>query len=278
MSILDRLNLLVRANFNESLGSGRSDSARSTFNDMESSIRDARRELAQVRVGERQLIDLLRQERERAEKWEDRAMLALRHGDEDLAREALVAKNASVRELERLRDQLDGQRSHIRDIEKALEALEFKIDGARGRVQARGGSTTGGARDERDWDAEMRRRLDRRDDAPPRQDNPPRERSYDGWAGSSPSSSSSSSSSSSYRPSRSGHFDTDEAFSHIDRIESKISHIEAQVDAARALSASADDELMDPRKVELERIFKDMEHKKRESDDLSDLKKRFSDD
>lgn len=276
MSIIDRLNLLVRANLNESLGSGRSDSARSTFNDMESSIRDARRELAQVRVGERQLIDLLRQERERAEKWEERAMLALRHGDEDLAREALVAKNASVRELERLRDQLDGQRSHIRDIEKALEALELKIDGARGRVQARGGSTTGGgARDERDWDAEMRRRLDRRDDAPPRQDNPPRERSYDGWASSSPSGSSSSSS---YRPSSGGHFDTDEAFSHIDRIESKISHIEAQVDAARALSSSADDELMDPRKVELERIFGDMERKKRESDDLSDLKKRFSDD
>lgn len=276
MSIIDRLNLLVRANLNESIGSGRSDSARSTFNDMESSIRDARRELAQVRVGERQIIDLLRQERERAEKWEDRAMLALRHGDEDLAREALVAKNRSVRELERLRDQLDGQRGHIRDIEKALEALEMKLDGARGRVQARGGATAGGGvREERDWDAEMRRRLDRRDDAPPRQDNPPRERSYDGWAS---SSSSTGSSSSSYRPSSGGHFDTDEAFGHIDRIESKISHIEAQVDAARALSSSADDELMDPRKVELERIFGDMEKKKRESDDLSDLKKRFSDD
>lgn len=271
MSILDRLNLLVRSNLNDTLSSGGAERRRSAFNEMESSIQEAKRELARVRNGERQIADLMRQERERADKWEDRAMLAMRHGDEDLAKEALRAKRTSINELERLRDQLDGQRQHIRDIERALEALELKLDGARDRVQARHntGSSynppSNNGRDERDWDAEMERRLHQRDQ-PTRYNEQRRTDSYDGSSGYSPSG-------------RRDLFDTSDALSHIDRMERKVSEIEARIDASQELTGGmSDDELMDPRKVELDRIFKEMEGKKRANDDLSDLKKRFSDD
>ena len=275
MSILDRLNLLVRANLNESLTTERSSSQRALFSDMESSIRDARRELAQVRAGERQLAQLMRQERERADQWEERAMLALRHGDDDLAREALRVKNTAMRELERLRDQLDGHRAHMRDIERALEALEMKLEGARGRLQARqpdahASTPPSSVRDERDWDAELRRRMQQREQTSPSSSSSSSAstsapssstRGHDGWASPPP------------KTSRERDvFDVSETSQHFDRMSQRISQMEAKIDAVRELS---DDELMDPRKVELERIFGEMEDKKRAADDLSDLKKRF---
>ena len=70
-------------------------------------------------------------------------------------------------------------------------------------------------------------------------------------------------------------FDTSDTFRNFDRMSRKISEMEADIDAVRELS---DDELMDPRKVELNRIFDEMEQRKRTDDDLSDLKRRFSDD
>lgn len=286
MSILDRLNLLVRSNLNDR--SSRGDRWRDTFHEMDDSIREAKRELARVRGGEKQLVNQIRGERKRVDQWEDRAMLALKHGDEDLAREAIVMKNRAMREMQVLRDQLDDTRAHMRDIEKALEALEMKLDGTRSRMRHDNNHRPSS---ERDWDAEMQRRLNRRDD---RQDDrrDDRRESYhredkreqhtetyrrderderrsstydhlrrsfsddqDGWVDE--------------------RFDTSDTFRNFDRMSRKISEMEADIDAVRELS---DDELMDPRKVELNRIFDEMEQRKRTDDDLSDLKRRFSDD
>lgn len=294
MSILDRLNLLVRANLND-----RSTDARSTLGQMNTSIKDARRELARVRAGEKQIIEQVRAQRQKVDQWEERAMLALKHGDEDLAREAIVMKNRAERDMEGTRDELDNHRAHIRDIESALEALEMKLDGTRSRMNhdryertgdRAGNRSSGGS--ERNWDDEMQRRINARDgdshdnsshDAPrreaprreaPRQDQPPRrDSSYDslrqsfsegssshdtqddGWVADAPK--------------------TRQTFQNFDRMSRKIDEMEAGIDAIRELS---DDELMDPRKVELDRIFNSMEQTKRTNDDLSDLKRKFSED
>ena len=286
MSILDRLNLLVRANIND-----RSTDARSTLGQMNTSIKDARRELARVRAGEKQIVEQVRAHRQKVDQWEDRAMLALKHGDEDLAREAIVMKNRAERDMEGIRDQLDNHRAHIRDIESALEALEMKLEGTRSRIDHDRYERTGArapAGSERDWDAEMQRRLNARgrdgqrpDQTPPRRYEPRQDdardaspsrgaaydslrRSFsqdagapssDGWVGDAPQ--------------------TRQTFENFDRMSRKIDEMEADIDAIRELS---DDELMDPRKVELDRIFNDMEQTKRADDDLSDLKRKFSED
>jgi phage shock protein A len=291
MSILDRLNLLIRSNINDTSSSGRS-AFRSTMRDMESSLRDARRQLAELRVNERKLVENIRQERQQVDRWEDRAIMALQNGDDDLARSAIVEKNKIQREVDRLHEQLDDHRAYMRDIESSLEALEVKLEGTRGRMDVerreRGysrdaSSNSGGVQSERDWDAEMRRRMRDRDGGSSsersrdsyredrsredryRDDRGYRDGGYRGEDGDSTRA----------RGPGFDTFDTEPTFREFDRMSHRISTMEAEIDAIRELG---DDDLMDPRKRELEDIFSKMERKKKVDDGLSDLKAKFSDD
>lgn len=260
MSILDRLNLLIRSELNDL---GRGSSFRDAMSEMEGSLRDARRQKAELKRSEAHLIKQIREIREKSDRWEDRAMLALKNGDEELAREALIMKNRSLDEAARLRDQLDDYRAQIQDIERALEALEMKLDGARGRIESsRDSRTTTGSRDrfrdESAWDAEMRRRM-RDGDAPK---------------------------SSGSRGSGGDHLDplddmvddfgAGRAFQEFDRMSSKINAMEADIEAMRDFGD--DDPLIDPRRRELEDIFDKLERKKRSDDGLDALKKKSDDD
>ncbi len=269
MSILDRLNLLVRSNLNELSARGTN---RDAVRDMESSLRDARRQLVELRASEKRLIARLRELRDKADQWEDRAVLALRRGEEDLARDALVVKNQTLGELEHLRDQLDQHRGYTRDVESSLRALENKLDSTRTRLEDRQRNVRRDARprrDESDWDREMQRRMRDGDDE---RDAPPRRSSYEEERRS-------------YRPSSTREepprgtdgslFSTGDAFDQFDRMEQKINRFEADVAADEELGL---EDIIDPRKRELEDTFRKMEQRKRVSDDLSDLKKRFSDD
>ena len=269
MSILDRLNLLIRSNINDGLG--RHGSARQALSEMEMSLRQARRQQAELRRGEKQLIAQIREARDRSEQWEERAMLALRSDDEKLAREALVVKNRAMREATRLRDQLDDHRAHMEDIARALEALEHKLDGTRNRMRARTdedrrsssqrprGSISSDRGDD-DWEERLRRRQAARRSqgaAPTREE-----------------------------PSASPAFDTSRHLGEFNRMASKIDGMEAEIEAMRELSDIGGD----PRREELERIFSSMEGHRRPaersprrkrneeppiSDDLADLKKKF---
>lgn len=251
MSILDRLNLLIRSELNDV---SRPDRFRSAMSDMESSLRDARRQQIELKKGERQLIEQIRKGRERAELWENRAVLALRAGEEDLAREALVQKNKALSEVERYRDQLDDQRAYLKDISKALEALELKLQGTRGRMvseQRHRPTQSPAPSNESDWDRELRRRMAEKGTTPDR----------------TPSTYSEPQSFSEDIPSGS-----ERTFSEFDRMANKIHSIEAGIEAMRELSV---DDIVDPRKRELEDIFGRMEKTKKTDDDLSDLKKKF---
>lgn len=241
MSLLDRLNLLIRSELSDL---SRSEN-RGTVREMQESLRDARRQQIAVRRGEKNLIRQIREARSDAERWEERAVLALKSSDEELAREALIMKNRALAESQRLREELEQQRAYSRDIERALEALEMKLEGARGRI--RGSSQSSIERRQGTSEAEWDRRL--------------RARMKDG-----PGSSTSDASAPS--------FDTERSFREFDRMSDKIHSMEADIDAVRELSG---DDWADPRRRELEDIFSKMERKKKSDDDLSDLKKKFSD-
>ncbi|RVU48776.1 hypothetical protein EA187_04925 [Lujinxingia sediminis] len=280
MSILDRLNLLIRSNFNESSRSERG-GVRSNLREVETSLRDARRQQAELRRGERQIIEQIRSEREKADQWEDRAMLALRNGDEDLAREALVVKNKAMVESRRLRDQLDEHRAYMQDIARALEALEHKLEGTRGKMRAASSKQNGARpslRNESAWDAELRRRMEAREqgDAAPERTSSPT------------------------APPRTSHptpadfvtdetFDTTRSMREFDRMSSKIDSMEADIEAMRELSDIGN--TLDPRRAELDAIFSRLEDRKARGesssasstprkteggrDDLADLKRKF---
>lgn len=268
MSILDRLNLLVRSNLNDL---GPRSSYQNTLRDMESSLRDAQKQLATLRQNERQLVDQLRATSEKIDQWEERAIMALKNDSEDLAREAIIVKNETMREAERLREQLHGHRAYMQDMESSLEALRVKLDAARSRhsidqrdsnsrdssyrPSAPPSSPSSTRRNESDWDAELRRRLAERQGT--QQGYTPEVANRRPYLDPSP-------------------FETDTSFETMERMARSISEMEARVDAAQELSD--DDPLVDPRRRELDRIFDRMEKDKRTGDDLSDLKRKFAED
>jgi phage shock protein A len=266
MSLLDRLNLLVRSELSDLR---RRDSSRG-FSDMQASLRDARRQQIELRRSEKKLIEQIRGARDKADQWEERAILALKNGDEDLAREALIVKNKALDEAERLRDELEEQRAYLKDISSALEALEMKLQGTKSRIESeRESRSMGNLREASSWDAEMERRLEGRGRSTGRSAERPTSSSTSG----SPHSSSARDQARAEADSDLGdNFGTSRSFQEFDRMSSKINAMEADIDAMREL---AGDDWIDPRRRELEDIFSKMETKKRTDDDLSDLKKKF---
>ena len=286
MSILDRLNMLVRSNLND-LGPRHGASWQGTLREMNGSLRDAERQLGVLRRGERQLAEELRSKREKIDQWEDRAMMALQSGDEDLAREAIVVKNQAMREAEAVRDKLEDHRRTMRDLESSLEALRVKLDGARqrghnarSRSLSEGATGRGSLREEGSWDAELRRRLASRQESPsssPPRAEPGRTREgapRDERASSRRDEGLATSSRPYLDPSP---FDIDGSLETMDRMARSIAAMEARVDADMELSGE-DDLLIDPERRRLDRVFEKMERTKRTDQGLSELKRKFSDD
>lgn len=133
MGLLDRLDLLIRSELNQRKRSDNTRELDGTLAEMEGALREARRDMASVFKDEARLekeVDVCLQEEAR---WEDRAMEALRVKDEVLARKALVEQQQVARRRRALQEDLRKQRAYIADLEKALEALEHKMDATRSR-------------------------------------------------------------------------------------------------------------------------------------------------
>ncbi len=269
MSIMDRLNLLIRSNLNDTLGKSSGASADKALAEVGKSLREARRHRATLRRDEKKLVAQIREERDKTNQWEERAMLALRNDDEELAREALVVKNQSMRRVEGLRDELDDLRSQIEDIERALEALEHKLEGTKSRLKARSSgrskSSTRRRSREEAWEEKFERRRGGRSQGSSSRRPEPAD------------------------PDVSDAFDTTRQSREFNRMASKIDGMEAEVEAMRELS----DLDGDRDRRDLEDRFQSLEGRRRSSrsesssrdqrrprpseddDDLADLKKKF---
>ena len=266
MSFLDRLNRIVRSNISDLRGDSRPQSLDRVLGEMESSLRDARREKAQLRKAEKKLVARIRQARDKADQWEERAMMALKKGEEDLAKDALVVRNEALDEAAGLREELEEHRMYLQDIDSALEALEMKLEGTRSRLRASAPSSSGRPRNlrhESDWDREFRRRVQGRGEEASGPTPSGRRRSA--AAGDE------------------GDFGAGRILDEMDRMGSKIDAYEAEVEAMRELS---DENLSDPERARLERRFRDLEGRRggerREGkdvdsgrDNLADLKEKF---
>src|SRR4249920_3616975 len=79
-----------------------------TIEDMGDELKKARQEVVQALASEKQLEKKAADQVKESESWERKAMLALEHGDEELAREALKRKKkaeSDAVETDRLRGQ-----------------------------------------------------------------------------------------------------------------------------------------------------------------------------
>jgi phage shock protein A len=135
MGILDRFARSVKANVN-SLIDKAEDPAKviaQTLEDMQDELKKAKQEhvqaLASVKQLERKVADHVKE----SEDWERKAMMALEHGDEELAREALRRKKKSegdAVDADRLRGQ---QATFAEDIKTSIDAMEKKVEELKAR-------------------------------------------------------------------------------------------------------------------------------------------------
>ncbi len=128
MGIFDRMGKVISANFN-SLVDGLQDPRKSveqTLLDMQEQIRAARREVVSAVAAEKQLRGKLDELAAEADKWARRAELAVKSGDDELARDALLQKKRVTGERDRAEALRAEQRAAAHEMKAELERMEQK--------------------------------------------------------------------------------------------------------------------------------------------------------
>jgi phage shock protein A len=142
MSIFDRLARLFRSNVNDLIASAEQPEKmlNQIIIDMRSQLVKAKQQVAAAIADEKRLQDQTAQELRESEEWEHRAMLAVKEGRDDLAKQALMRRQEHVsrgsqlqltwethkQETERLKDQLRGLNDNIEEASRKKNLLIAK--------------------------------------------------------------------------------------------------------------------------------------------------------
>jgi phage shock protein A len=152
MGIFDRMGKVIQSNLNSLLDRAEDDKKLVSLNldEMDVQIKAGHKEVIQAVAAEKQLAKKVDELRADADRWDKRAELALKSGDEALAREALKQKKRVQGEA----DAADKARGEQRDValrmKEELERMKEKLTELKLRKgtivaraqQARGGSTS----------------------------------------------------------------------------------------------------------------------------------------
>lgn len=135
MGIFSRFNRVLKSNLN-SLMDKAEDPAKlidQTVNEMESELKGAKKELVQT-LGTAKRLEKKRIALEQeVARWEDKAVLALKAGDEPLAREALKFKQKAVRDADEAANQAASAEKAAFEMKDTLEEIDRKIDDLKAR-------------------------------------------------------------------------------------------------------------------------------------------------
>ena len=130
MQTLNRAKLIVRSHVNDLLV--KAEDTRKTRGLMMEEMRQNVRNVKTLIAGA--IADLKLIEREidahgtEAKGWEEKAVFALKKGEEDLARRALTRKSEHVEKADRYREQIGTQQEIIDSLKSSLKTLETKLD------------------------------------------------------------------------------------------------------------------------------------------------------
>jgi len=133
MGLFDRLSRVVRANLNDMVSKAEDPEKmlEQAVSDMQEDLVQVRQAVARAIAEQRQTEQKYIKDQSEANKWEQRAKLALSKGDETLAREALKRKKDFTETAAILKNQLDQQTVQVESLRKNLIALESKISEAK---------------------------------------------------------------------------------------------------------------------------------------------------
>lgn len=130
MGIFDRMGKVISSNFNALLDKAE-DPKKSidlTLEEMREQLKAARQEVVRSVAAEKQLKKKVSELDEQVALWEKRAELAIRHADDDLAREALLQKRRVTAERDRAEALRAEQRGNALEMKRELERMETKVD------------------------------------------------------------------------------------------------------------------------------------------------------
>ena len=132
MGILDRMSRLIRANINDLID--RAEDPEKMLNEllreMETNIRDARMQVANMIAQEKELEAELQEAQRDSREWERRAEMAVSSGKDDLAREALRRRRDAESIATVYATQLTSQQEMVTKLKQQLKMLEAKHDEA----------------------------------------------------------------------------------------------------------------------------------------------------
>lgn len=133
MGLFDRLSRVVRANLNDLVSKAEDPEKvlEQAVIDMQEDQVQLRQAVAQAIAAQKRTQQQYENNQSEANKWQQRAQLALSKGDEGLAREALQRKKSYVETAGMLKQQLDQQNSQVDQLKRNLIALESKISEAK---------------------------------------------------------------------------------------------------------------------------------------------------
>ncbi|MEB3277165.1 MAG: PspA/IM30 family protein, partial [Cyanobacteriota bacterium] len=129
MGFFDRLSRLLRANLND-LVSKAEDPVKildQSVDDMQNDLVKLRQAVATAIASQKRIANQAEQAEAQAKTWYERAELALRKGEDDLAREALSRRKTYQDSATALNSQLQSQAGQVDTLKRSLVALEAKI-------------------------------------------------------------------------------------------------------------------------------------------------------
>jgi phage shock protein A len=133
MGIFSRLAQLIRSNLNDLIS--RSEDPEKMLNqvvlDMNNQLVEAKKQVAASIADEKRLAKQFEQEAANAQEWERRAMMALRAGNEPLAKEGLARKREHDELAATYQEQWTKQKVAVDQLKKALRLLSDKIEEAK---------------------------------------------------------------------------------------------------------------------------------------------------
>jgi phage shock protein A len=133
MGIFKRLKSLVKSNANDLIERAEDPEKllNQTIVEMGHQLTEAKKSVADAIAEERRLRKQWETELEKSKGWKEKATLAVRHGDDGLAKEALARKREHEDLAEQYQKQWEAQQGAVDGLKGALRALNAKVEDAK---------------------------------------------------------------------------------------------------------------------------------------------------
>ena len=133
MGIFDRFSSLLRSNINDLISRAEDPEKMLTqiLTDMRSQLVKAKQQVAAAIADEKRLRDQADGEYKQSADWENKAMLAIREGRDDLAKQALVRQSEHASHGQQLETTWESHRAETEKLKDQLRGLNDKIEEAK---------------------------------------------------------------------------------------------------------------------------------------------------